>query len=169
MATNTLETTQTGSLAGKYLSFTLQPESYAFPVLKVREIIRLIDITPIPQMPQFIRGVINLRGKIVPVVDLRTRLNLAPADATERTCIVVVQVRPSTGPAIHLGLVVDGVEEVLNLADGDIEETPDFGSKLDTEFLLGIAKLKGRVTALLDIDRVLAGEGFEKLTQVAHS
>jgi len=167
MSINTITTPgQDNRLAGKYLAFTLQPESYGIPVLKVREIIRLTDITPIPQMPAFIRGVINLRGKIVPVIDLRVRLNLAPATATERTCIVVAQVHTTGGPAIQLGLVVDGVEEVLNLASSDIEETPDFGSKLDTQSLLGIAKLKGRVTALLDIDRVLAGAGLEK---IAHS
>jgi purine-binding chemotaxis protein CheW len=166
MTTNTaIAPEQTASLAGKYLSFMLLRESYGIPVLKVREIIRLVDITPIPQMPAFIRGVINLRGKIVPVMDLRLRLDLAGAEATERTCIVVVHVKLATGSGIHLGLVVDGVEEVMNLAAADIEETPEFGAKLDTKFLLGIAKVKGRVTALLDIDRVLAEAGLEAIKE----
>jgi len=166
MSTNTLAAPeQNTSLAGKYLAFTLQPESYGIPVLKVREIIRLVNITPIPQMPAFIRGVINLRGKIVPVVDLRARLELAPATATERTCIVVVHVRLQSGGSSHLGLVVDGVEEVLNLAPAEIEETPDFGAKVDIEYFLGIAKVKGRVTVLLDIDRVLAEAGLERMSQ----
>ena len=153
------------NLAGKYLTFFLHGESYGIEVLKVREIIRLTSITAVPQMPPYVRGVINLRGKIVPVVDLRARLELAPATATERTCIVVVHVRLQSGGSSHLGLVVDGVEEVLNLAPAEIEETPDFGAKVDIEYFLGIAKVKGRVTVLLDIDRVLAEAGLERMSQ----
>jgi purine-binding chemotaxis protein CheW len=163
----TIAPDQTSALAGKYLTFTLNSESYAIPVLKVREIIRLVSITPIPQMPAFIKGVINLRGKIVPVADLRLRLNLDAAQPTERTCVVVVHVKMASGVAIHLGLVVDGVEEVLNLAAADIEETPEFGAKLHTEFLLGIAKVKGKVSALLNIDRVLGTEAMESLAKSA--
>jgi purine-binding chemotaxis protein CheW len=122
-----------------------------------------VDITPIPQMPAFVRGVVNLRGKIVPVMDLCVRPSLADAEGSQCACIVVVYLKLPSGSAIHLGLVVDGVEEVLNLTDSEIEETPNFGSRLDTEFLLGIAKVKGRVTALLNIDRLLADTGVEKV------
>jgi purine-binding chemotaxis protein CheW len=153
--------------AGKYLSFILGQEAYGIPVLKVREIIRLVNITPIPQMPAFIRGVINLRGKIVPVVDLRMRLNLAAAEATERTCVVVVNAKLPSRATVHMGVIVDGVEEVLNLAAAEIEETPEFGAKLDTEFLIGLAKVKGRVTALLDIDRVLGADTVESAVKAA--
>jgi purine-binding chemotaxis protein CheW len=151
--------------AGKYLSFTLGAEFYGLPVLKVREIIRLARITPIPQMPEYIRGVINLRGKIVPVVDLRLRFGLGDPSATERTCIIVVQVERVGGGQMHMGLIVDGVDEVFNIAVGDIEETPEFGSKLDTTYLLGIAKVRERVTALLDIDRVITTEALARISR----
>jgi purine-binding chemotaxis protein CheW len=149
--------------AGKYLSFLLGRESYGIDVLKIREIIRMVDITAVPQMPEYIKGVINLRGKIIPVVDLRLRFGFVDSETTERTCIVVVQVRSTSGASIQMGLVVDAVEEVLNIAAGDIEETPDFGTKLDTEYLTGMAKVKGRVTALLDIDRVLGAAAITEL------
>jgi purine-binding chemotaxis protein CheW len=149
--------------AGKYLSFTLGAEFYGLPVLKVREIIRLTRITPIPQMPEYVRGVINLRGKIVPVVDLRLRFGLGDPTATERTCIIVVQVERAGGGHMHMGLIVDGVEEVFNIAAADIEETPEFGSKLDTSYLLGMAKVREKVTALLDIDRVVSSEALARI------
>ncbi|PWU14492.1 MAG: chemotaxis protein CheW [Verrucomicrobia bacterium] len=144
--------------AGKYLSFTLRGESYGIPVLKIREIIRFTRITPLPQVPDFIRGVINLRGKIIPVVDLRLRFNLGTAEVTERTCIIVAQfTRAGTG-TLHLGLIVDGVDEVLNIGGEDIEDTPEFGGKLETAYLFGMAKVKSRVIALVDIDRVVNGD-----------
>ena len=169
MATTTANTSGLQAQAGKYLAFTLGHESYGLPVLKVREIIRLVDITPVPQMPAHVRGVINLRGKIVPVMDLRIKFGLAVAESTETTCIVVVQVKLNSGTIIHMGLIVDGVEEVINLAQTDIEETPDFGMKLDTEYMLGMAKVKSKVVALLDIDRVLAASTLEQLHQTVLS
>ncbi len=141
--------------AGKYLTFHLQAEAYAIDVLKVREIIRLTAITLVPQMPPHIRGVINLRGKIIPVMDLRLRFDFSAGNDTEQTCIVVVQVKLPDGQAAQMGLVVDGVEEVINIADGDIEPPPHFGGRLATDCLLGIAKVKGVVKSLLDIDRVV--------------
>jgi len=125
--------------------------------LKVREIIRLPTITTVPQMPDYIRGVVNLRGKIIPVMDLRRRFGLAEAAQTEQNCIVVVQVRNAAGQATQMGLVVDAVEEVAQIATADIEETPDFGAQVSTDYLLGMAKIKGAVKTLLDIDRVIAG------------
>lgn len=143
-------------LAGKYLTVDLGNEAYGIAVLKVREIIRLQKITPVPQMPADVRGVINLRGRVVPVLDLRVKFGLN-AEFAERTCIVVVQVcLPSTQIA-QMGLVVDRVEEVVTLTADDIEPTPEFGTRVDTRYLLGMAKVKGEVKTLLDIDRVVSG------------
>ena len=166
MTTESLDHTTTlamQSLAGKYLTFALGSESYAIPVLKVREIIRLTSITTVPQMPDYIRGVINLRGKIIPVMDLRLRFGFAGAANTEQNCIVVVQVKNPTGQATAMGLVVDAVEEVAQLVATDIEETPDFGAQVDTQYILGMAKIKGVVKALLDIDRVIGGDTVARL------
>jgi purine-binding chemotaxis protein CheW len=150
---------------GKYLTFALGEESYAVDVRKVREIIRLTNITSVPQMPGFIRGVINLRGKIIPVIDLRLRFGLPNAATTDKTCIVVVQIQTGIHTRRETGLIVDSVEEVLNLTANDIEATPDFGSQVDTEYLLGMAKVKGVVKMLLDLDRVLGSEEAEALNQ----
>ena len=155
------------NMAGKYLTFALGGESYAIPVLKVREIIRLTSITTVPQMPDYIRGVINLRGKIIPVMDLRLRFGFAAATNTEQNCIVVVQVKNPAGQATAMGLVVDAVEEVAQLAAADIEETPDFGAQVDTGYILGMAKIKGVVKALLDIDKVIGGETVARLEAIS--
>ena len=152
------ENTTTGhNLAGRYLTFTLDPECYGIDVLKVREIIRLTNITPVPQMPPYLRGVINLRGKIIPVTDLRLRFGLEAVKNSKHTCIIVVQVKMTDEQTTQIGLLVDGVEEVLNIAGGDIEEPPDFGAEISTEYIVGMAKVKDSVKTLLDIDRVLGG------------
>jgi purine-binding chemotaxis protein CheW len=157
----------TQARSGKYLTFVLGRESYGVEVLKIREIIRLVDITAVPQMPHYVKGVINLRGKIIPVVDLRIRFQLANLETTERTCIVVVQVRMPSGAEILMGLIVDAVEEVLNIAAGDIEPRPDFGTSIDADYIVGMAKIKGVVKALLDIDRVVAAETLQSVAQAA--
>ena len=157
------------NLGGKYLTFALGQESYAVDVRKVREIIRLTSITTVPQMPAFVRGVINLRGKIIPVIDLRLRFGLAQAATTDKTCIVVVQIQTGANQRRETGLIVDNVEEVLNLAATDIEETPDFGTQVDTEYLLGMAKVKGVVKMLLDLDRVLGSDEAQALNSAATS
>ena len=141
-------------LSGKYLTFALGSESYAIPVLKIREIIRVSHITLVPHMPDYICGVINLRGKIIPVMDLRLRFGFA-ATTTEQNCIVVVQIKTSDTQHTSMGMVVDAVEEVAQLATDDVESTPDFGAKLDTDYILGMAKIKGHVKALLDIDKII--------------
>lgn len=156
------------SLAGKYLTFVLGEESYGIAVLKIREIIRLPDITAVPQMPSHIRGVINLRGKIIPVVDLRARFGLPHADATDRTCVIVMQVASASGSTVPMGLVVDDVEEVINLAADDIQETPDFGSHVETDYLLGMAKIKGVVKTLLDFDKVVTDVPSLELSQASN-
>jgi purine-binding chemotaxis protein CheW len=152
----TLETTAAaGTLAGKYLTFILSRECYGIPVLKVREIIRLATITAVPQMPPYVKGVINLRGKIIPVIDLCLKFGMEHAASSENACIVVVQVNGADKRHVQLGLAVDAVEEVCQLAPGDIEATPEFGAAVDTTYILGMAKGKGVVKTLLDIDRVL--------------
>lgn len=154
-----MNTTSPASLAGKhsgkYLTVVLADEAYGIAVLKVREIIRLQKVTPVPQMPAEVKGVINLRGRVIPVLDLRLKFGL-PAAIAERTCIVVVQVKAGGDRTAQMGLIVDAVEEVVNLTAADIEPTPEFGVRLDTAYLLGLAKVKGQVKTLLDIDRVVA-------------
>ena len=169
MATSTLDNQNTRSGAGKYLTFVLGQESYGVSVLKVREIIRLMDITAVPQMPNYVRGVINLRGKVVPVVDLRLKFGLPNAASTERTCIVVVQVKTASNAGALMGFIVDAVEEVLNIASDDVEPTPDFGTALETDYILGMAKVKGKVKTLLDIDHVLTAETLRQLVQTAQA
>lgn len=153
-------------LAGKYLTVVLDNEAYGIAVLKVREIIRMQKITPVPQMPAFVKGVINLRGRVIPVVDLRVKFGLK-AEFAERTCIVVVQVKLPTEQIVQMGLIVDSVEEVVTLTNEEIEPTPDFGTKIDTSYLLGMAKVKGQVKTLLDIDRVVAPETVQAIAQAA--
>ncbi len=146
----------TAALAGKYLTFTLQKETYGLPVLKLREIIQWTRITAMPQMPAHVCGVVNLRGKIIPVMDLGRRFGLAPSATTTQTCIIVVKVTWSDGNASQLGLVVDTVEEVVNIAATQLEPVPEFGTEISTQFILGVAKLNGGVKVLLNLERVLS-------------
>jgi purine-binding chemotaxis protein CheW len=166
MSTVTTPAAVPAKLAGKYLTVVLDNEAYGIAVLKVREIIRMQKITPVPQMPAFVKGVINLRGRVIPVVDLRVKFGLK-AEFAERTCIVVVQVKLPTEQIVQMGLIVDSVEEVVTLTNEEIEPTPDFGTKVDTTYLLGMAKVKGQVKTLLDIDRVVAPETVQALAQAA--
>lgn len=161
MSTNALSS-NVSKTANKYLTVTLDNESYGMAVLKVREIIRLQKITPVPQMPNYVKGVINLRGRVIPIVDLRLKFGLQ-AEIAERTCIVVVQVTLPSGQAVQMGLIVDSVEEVVTLSSEEIEPTPDFGTKIETTYILGMAKVKGQVKTLLDIDRVVAPEAVERM------
>jgi purine-binding chemotaxis protein CheW len=149
--------------AGKYLTFRLKNESYGIVVLKIREIIRLQAITPVPQMPPYIKGVLNLRGKIIPVIDLRVKFGLQDIADTEHNCIIVVKLDLPNRVSTQIGLIVDGVEEVINISASEIEAAPDFGTALDTTFILGLAKIKGSVKTLLDIDRVLTEETLSPL------
>jgi purine-binding chemotaxis protein CheW len=151
--------------AGKYLTFQLAAEEFGIRVLKVREIMGLQQITAVPQTPAHIKGVINLRGKVVPVIDLRLKFGLPEAEYTQRSCIIVTQVQGESVPVL-MGIIVDGVSEVLNLTASEIEDTPDFGEEVSGEFLLGMAKVKGKVKILLDIDRVLSPQDLHKLHAV---
>ena len=160
------DSTTTSNLSGKYLTVVLENEAYGIAVLKVREIIRLQKITPVPQVPDFVKGVINLRGRVIPIVDLRSKFGLG-AEFTERTCIVVVQVSLEGSNSVQMGLIVDSVEEVVNLTDEEIEPTPEFGVRIDTSYILGMAKVKGQVKTLLDIDRVVAPDTMRAIAQAA--
>jgi purine-binding chemotaxis protein CheW len=151
-----------GVLAGKYLTVSLAGEAYGIAVLKVREIIRMQKITPLPQVPGFVKGVINLRGRVIPIIDLRVKFGLK-AQVDERTCIVVVQVSLPPAQTVQMGLIVDSVEEVSSLTVDDIEPTPEFGTRIDTMYLLGMAKVKSSVKTLLDIDRVVAPETVQEI------
>ncbi len=151
---------------GKYLTFTLADEEYGIGILKIREIIGMLPITSVPQTPPFVKGVINLRGKVIPVVDLRLRFGMEKIEYTERTCIIVVEIEGPAG-AVQIGIVVDAVSEVLNIKAEDIEETPTFGVKLNTDYILGMAKMEGGVKILLDIDRVLSSEEISALEKAA--
>jgi len=154
--------------SGKYLTFMLGREEYAIRVLQVKEIMGIQDITSVPQTPSYVKGVINLRGKVIPVMDLRLKFCLPEIPYTQRTCIIVVQVQ--TGRiSISTGIVVDEVSEVLTLAAADIEDTPDFGEGTNVagSYLLGMAKVKGKVKILLDIDRVLSGQELQGLEALA--
>jgi purine-binding chemotaxis protein CheW len=148
----------TSQLVGKYLTFAIGDEEYGVPVLKVREIIKMMDITLVPQVPTHVKGVINLRGKVIPVIDLRRKFGFAAAEHTERTCIIVVDVEVSA-VRVMMGIVVDSVSEVLNVNGSEMEETPDFGGRATTDYILGLAKVKGTVKILLDLDRVLGSDG----------
>ncbi len=160
------ETATLTNLSGKYLTVVLQEEAFGLNVLQIREIIRLQKITPVPQLPDFVKGVINLRGRVIPVVDLRLKFGLQ-AEFAERTCIVVVQVKLADDQTVQIGLVVDSVEEVVTLTDTDIEPTPEFGTKVDTTYLLGMAKVNDEVKTLLDIDRVVSAETAQALSEAA--
>ena len=157
MNAETTHASRTARLAGKYLTFALAEEEYGLPVLKVREIIKMMDITQVPQMPAHVKGVLNLRGKVIPVIDLRVKFGFASADVTARTCIIVVEVARAVGPVL-MGVIVDHVSDVLNLVAEEIEETPEFGDRVSTDYMKGVAKVKGTVKILLDLDRVLGTE-----------
>jgi purine-binding chemotaxis protein CheW len=143
---------------GKYLTFMLGREEYGLPVLKVREIIKVMDITHVPQVPAHVLGVINLRGKVIPVIDLRRKFGFAAQEHTERTCIIVAEVH-LTQAKVMMGVVVDAVSEVVNVLASEIDNAPDFGGQNQTDYILGLAKVKGSVKILLDLDRVLGSDG----------
>jgi purine-binding chemotaxis protein CheW len=151
--------------AGKYLTFVIGKEEFGVGVLKVREIMGIQDITAVPQTPAYLRGVINLRGKVIPVIDLRLKFGLPSVEYTQRTCIIVVQVK-SGAAVLLMGIVVDEVSEVITMAPGDIEDTPDFGANVATNYILGMAKIKDKVKILLDINEVLTSQEIHGLEAV---
>ena len=140
---------------GKYLTFSLESEEYGIGILKVKEIIGMLPITSVPRTPEFVKGVINLRGKVIPVIDLRSKFDMKSISYNDRTCIIVVEIDAAESTVL-IGIVVDTVSEVLNIKEDEIEETPAFGTKLDTRYILGMAKQDGGVKILLNIDKVLS-------------
>jgi purine-binding chemotaxis protein CheW len=167
MATSALTPTEQSAAkadirAGKYLIFHLGEEEFGIHVQKVREIMGVQDITQVPQTPSYVKGVINLRGKVIPVVDLRLKFEMPAREYTHRTCIIVVQISGERG-AMLTGIVVDGVVEVLNIAGADVEDTPSFGKEVEVPYVMGMAKFKGKVKILLDIDQVMTARELARL------
>ncbi len=153
---------QTRQRGGKYLTFVLAHEEYGLEILKVREINGLMPITPVPRTPEVVRGVINLRGKVIPVIDLRRKFGMPAAEATEQTCIIVVD-----DGRIEMGIIVDKLTEVLHIDNHDIQDAPSFAVNVDTAFILGMGKANGRVTILLDISRVLTTDDMAEVAAAA--
>ncbi|MBS0198687.1 MAG: chemotaxis protein CheW [Planctomycetes bacterium] len=154
----------------KFLTFCLGREEYGLPILAVREIIGLIDVTPLPQTPSYVKGVINLRGKIIPVIELRAKFGLPTVAYTAETCILVVEVESEEGAgAFQLGIIVDSVREVLDISRSNIEPPPNFGTSIPLSAIQGMGKVKDKVVILLDINSVGAAQGLEKLTTDAES
>jgi purine-binding chemotaxis protein CheW len=152
---------------GKYLSFHVGPEEFAIGVLGVREIMGMQDVTAVPHTPSYVKGIINLRGKVVPVVDLRLKFGMPATDYTARTCIVVVDV-PGDGTSVLMGVIVDSVSDVVNIASGEIEDAPDFGDGVNIPYLIGIAKSKGKVKLLLNIEKVLTSSELTDIGKLLH-
>ncbi len=164
MTTATITETKNAGLEGKYLTFALGQEQYGIGILKVREIIGYVPITPMPRTPAYIKGVVNLRGQVIPVLDLRLRFEMPAADVTEQTCIIVVEVSLNNRMH-HAGLIVDRVQEVLYVEGKDIEQTPQLGAVVRADFILGIGKADNGIKVLLDIDRVVQSDAVAQLTK----
>jgi len=166
-ANSTVNVTALGErLAGKYLTFKLGDEEYGVEIRKVREIIPMQRITRIPRAPAYVRGVINLRGRVIPVIDLRTAFGMEQHEDTERTCIVVAELETMDRLTI-MGAVIDEVREVANIQAGDVQEAPEFEAGVDTRFITGIAQTGDTVRILLNIDRILNSGEIEKVEETA--
>jgi purine-binding chemotaxis protein CheW len=152
--------------AGKYLTFKLGREEYGLEILKVQEIIGMLSVTKVPRAPSYVRGVVNLRGKVIPVVDLRSKFEMEDHEDTEKTCIIVVQVSRDD-QTVTMGIIVDEVSEVLDIDGGQIEPAPEFGGQTDTDFILGIGKVGDKVVLLLDINKVLSDSELQAITSSA--
>ena len=152
------------SRAGKYLTFFLASEEYGVEILKVQEIIGRMPITPVPLTSKYILGVINLRGKIHPIMDLKIKFGMDQSEITDETCIIVIKTA-----SLMMGILVDKVSEVMNVASGDIEDTPSFGADVNPEYLLGVGKTGGRVRLLLDIEKVITASDIIHLKKAAET
>lgn len=166
IAVSTMQPQGAGLLnrAGKYLTFRLGAEEYGIPILKVREIIGLMAITRMPEAPAYVRGIINLRGRVIPVLELRSRFGMETVADSEETCIIVVDLSDSTR-SLLMGILVDAVSEVLDIKADEIQDSPSLGADQGAEFILGIGKVKGGVKILLDIDKVLTGTSMAGLSR----
>jgi purine-binding chemotaxis protein CheW len=156
-----------GAEFSQYLTFMLGGETFAIGILAIKEIIEYHDLTLVPMMPACVRGVINLRGAVVPVMDMQTRFGREPSPITKRTCIVIVELEAADGGRQVVGVVVDGVNEVLEIASSDIEPPPAFGAGLRSDFIAGVGKVRGRFVILLAVGQVLSLEGLEAARESA--
>ena len=150
------------SYEGKFLTFVLGNEEYGIEILRVREIIGIMEITPVPQTPDYVKGVINLRGKVIPVIDQRIKFSMPEVEQTQETCVIVVEVKESL-----IGILVDSVSEVLDIGREEIEATPQFGQEIDTQFIMGLGKTKGKLIILLDIEKVLTTEVIKMVKELS--
>ena len=157
-----VEKKEISDIEGKFLTFVLGEEIYGIEILKAREIIGLMDITTVPQTPDYMKGVINLRGKVIPVIDLRMKFSMQEEEHTQETCVIVVEVNGTS-----IGLIVDSVSEVSDINGADIEDSPSFGQGIDTSFIMGLGKVKERIIVLLDINAVLSTEELEMAEELA--
>ncbi len=158
------EKTERSILEGKFLTFVLGNEEYGIEILKVREIIGLMDITSVPQTPDYMKGVINLRGKVIPVIDLRSKFSMPEEAHTQETCVIVVEVHSTS-----IGIIVDSVSEVSDIGNGDIENAPKLGQGIDTSFIMALGKVKEKIIIMLDIDAVLSSEELEMVGEMANN
>jgi purine-binding chemotaxis protein CheW len=154
-------------LAGKYLTFVLGDEEYGIEILKVQEIIRMQKVTAVPKAPEFVRGIINLRGKVIPVIELRRKFGMAEQGDTEKTCIIVIRIGGDS-TTITMGIIIDAVKEVLDVKADQIEETPSFGTKVQTDFIMGIGKVGQNVKMLLAIDKVLTEHELSSVSRIGN-
>ena len=150
------------SYEGKFLTFVLGNEEYGVEILKVREIMGIMEITPVPQTPDYMKGVINLRGKVIPIIDLRLKFAMPEVEQTKETCIIVAEVGTT-----QVGVIVDSVSEVTDIKGEDIEEAPSFGQEIDTSFIMGLGKTKKKIVILLDIEKVLTTDELKMVEQIA--
>ncbi len=162
MAKQNVEVQEKKVKGGKFLTFHLHGEEYGLEILKVREIIGVMEITAVPQAPGYVKGVINLRGKVIPVIDLRLKFGFEEVEYNDETCIIVINVR-----GVLMGIIVDTVSEVLDIDDDDVDATPSFGKDVNADFILGMGKVDEKIKILLDIDKILAGDDLELLGGIA--
>ncbi len=152
------------SQEGKYLTFVLGTEEYGIEILKVREIIGMMNITNVPRTPDYLKGVINLRGKVIPVIDLRLKFAMTEQKHTQETCTIVVEVNGSL-----IGIIVDTVSEVVDIGSEEVEDAPQFGQGIDTDFIIGLGKVNEKIVILLDIEQVMTIEELEMVEQMAEN
>ena len=166
MSSATLTPTASATRGGKYLTFALGKEEYGLEILKVREIIGWLDITALPRTPSYVKGVVNLRGQVIVVVDLRAKFEMETAARTDQTCIIVVEIAHA-GRKLSTGIIVDRVSEVLEIPGESIEDAPTFGTNVATDFILGMGKVGEAVKILLDIDKVMTGADLASIAATA--
>ncbi len=157
-----MEALATKTKAGKYLTFVLNDEVYGIEILKVREIIGLMNVTNVPQTPDYMKGIINLRGKVIPVIDLRLKFSMPEGEQTPETCTIVVEVDSTS-----IGIIVDRVSEVMEINGNEIECAPPFGQGIDTDFIMGLGKIKDAIVILLDIAKILSAEELAIVEEIA--